>query len=350
MADTSLTPLRDKVTRSDIREAYRQAQDELRETVNYRPEVLQSSRPVDVVHIRQQLLRWWERPGEWQRRFAMQGRRSIEGHEDAPFNATGTQLQIAEGFRDATLYWVSPEMCDLIAAMAPSIPETLPQPPDESGFVLLARSIPGTDAATGGTIYTTGYLWHTVMTVVGPCLAIETYSWRDIVFMYEIMNDELKEMFRQAVPCRLMPTGGSEWPMDQEISDFSKLTADDGIMHDSMVEDRRTLCTFWALASQKIALNETWQPDRATRRKAVREKWKTIPSVRIIRLREPTVRADHGAGRDVEWSHRWIVGKHWRNQWYPSTGQHRPKLIEPYQKGPADKPLKIRETVRALVR
>ena len=42
----------------------------------------------------------------------------------------------------------------------------------------------------------------------------------------------------------------------------------------------------------------------------------------------------------VDWQWRWSVAGHWRDQWYPADGVHRPKFIESYVKGPDDKPLK----------
>ncbi len=43
-------------------------------------------------------------------------------------------------------------------------------------------------------------------------------------------------------------------------------------------------------------------------------------------------------GGDVEWSRRWLVRGHWRNQWYPSEQVHRTIWISPYVKGPEDRP------------
>jgi hypothetical protein len=37
---------------------------------------------------------------------------------------------------------------------------------------------------------------------------------------------------------------------------------------------------------------------------------------------------------------QWLVSGHWRKQFYRSTGEHRPKWIEPYVKGSEDQPLK----------
>ncbi|GAI71048.1 unnamed protein product [marine sediment metagenome] len=57
-----------------------------------------------------------------------------------------------------------------------------------------------------------------------------------------------------------------------------------------------------------------------------------------------------GGHRDVEWACQWIVGGHWRNQWYPSKHEYRPKYIASYIKGPEDKPLRNPGRLFAVVR
>jgi hypothetical protein len=303
------------------------------------------------------MIEWWSGQGAWQHRYAVQGRRAIEdwpegtrGPNEATLDAEAARQWIEDGFREAELFWVSTEMTQVITAMYPTIPDCIPEPPCPNGFVVFSRSIPGTDAESGGMIYTTAYLWRTVVTKIGVCWGIETYAWRDLIHTWRFMTQDERDRFRTVMPLRLHPTGGLEWPVESETSDFSKLVPSSPEMEASMLEDRRILATFWALCSQKITVEETWKPDRNIQRRAKREGWKSIPQVRVIRLREQTSHAANPTGREVEWSHRWLVGAHWRNQWYPSSGEHRPKLIEAYQKGPADKPLVIRETVRALVR
>lgn len=311
-----------------------------------------SLRPVDVVHVRKQMVDWWSQRGEWQYRFALQGRRPIDENDDnSVLDGEVTRRWMVASFQQAELYWVSTEMAQLVSTMAPSIPDCIPEPPCPDGLVVFSRSIPGLDAESGTVIYTTAYLWATVQTKIGWCWAIETFAWRDLIHTWRMMSEEDRLLFRTAMPLRLHPTGGSEWPCDSQTSDFSKLPASNDQMEASMLEDRRILAAFWALCSQRIAVQETYKPDRNLRRQAQREGWKSIPQVRVIRLREPMARSESdGVGRKVEWSHQWWVGEHWRNQWYPSDGQHRPKLIHSYIKGPADKPLIERETVRALVR
>jgi hypothetical protein len=319
--------------------------------VRAQAELLQSLRPSDVAHIRQQLVRWWSHPGEWQLRFAMQGRRKIEGwEENQSVEAEGARWWMAETFKKAELYWVSPEMTEVISTLAPTIPDTLPQPPVPDAFVMFAKSVPGTDAENGNEIFTTGFLWGTMtMYSVGPCIAAESYSWRDLVNIYQGLPEKLQDRYREIYPMRLMPTGGSEWPLDAMTGEFRTLPQETPVQMASILEDRRLLSTFWALCSQRIVVESVDRPTRQAARQAQREGRK-LDEVRVIRLREPATRSRGDAGSDVEWSHRWVVGSHWRNQWYPSSGQHRPKLIEAYVKGPEDKPLKVRETVRALVR
>lgn len=76
------------------------------------------------------------------------------------------------------------------------------------------------------------------------------------------------------------------------------------------------------------------------------------PLVRTVQLRRVSTVRDHDTvPHRVEWSHRWLVSAHWRQQFYRSTEEHRPVLILPYVKGPEDKPLKPpRAKVFAVIR
>jgi hypothetical protein len=54
---------------------------------------------------------------------------------------------------------------------------------------------------------------------------------------------------------------------------------------------------------------------------------------------------------EANYSHRFIVSGHWRNQWYASGQVHRQIWISPYVKGPEDQPLVVRpRRVFSLVR
>ena len=76
------------------------------------------------------------------------------------------------------------------------------------------------------------------------------------------------------------------------------------------------------------------------------------PIVRAVKLRRLRSEAgDAPVPGQVNWAQRWVVSAHWRQQFYPSRNEHRPVLIHPYVKGPADKPLKPpRAKVFAVIR
>ncbi len=108
---------------------------------------------------------------------------------------------------------------------------------------------------------------------------------------------------------------------------------------------------FWRvtqrLMSERIVTSERRQAARPARRDAERSGFDP-GAPRVIELRRPTDREADPEGervRDVEWSHRWVVRGHWRQQWYPSLNGHRQRWIGAYVKGPPDLELVIRERV-----
>ena len=112
----------------------------------------------------------------------------------------------------------------------------------------------------------------------------------------------------------------------------------------------RVYATAMIFMRQKILVPHRERTSRAERRRASRE-GREPEDVFVIRLRatEARVRAAETQG-GVEWSRRWIVRGHWRNQWYPSLGINQPKWIGPYIKGPDGKPLLEPEKLFAVTR
>jgi hypothetical protein len=96
----------------------------------------------------------------------------------------------------------------------------------------------------------------------------------------------------------------------------------------------------WRLMQQTIATRTQHDPSKPVRKRAKRANV-DARKITVIRLRRPTS-AGSDEHRSVEWSHRWLVGGHWRQQWYASIGAHRQIWISPYIKGPDDAPLDVR--------
>jgi hypothetical protein len=115
----------------------------------------------------------------------------------------------------------------------------------------------------------------------------------------------------------------------------------------------RHVATAFAFLHQRIFVTKREAPDRAARRRIAKERPDLgQPVVRVVRLRTAERQQEHRQdGEPVEWSCRWIVRGHWREQWFPKLRKNQPIWITPHVKGPDDKPLRApRATVFAVVR
>lgn len=96
------------------------------------------------------------------------------------------------------------------------------------------------------------------------------------------------------------------------------------------------------LSHQKLSETRPERPPRPAVRRAGR--WRPNPGyITVITLRQPQAKSETTGEVKVEWSHRWLVGGHWRRHWYPKEQRHKWKYIHEYIKGPKDKPLVLRQ-------
>lgn len=98
--------------------------------------------------------------------------------------------------------------------------------------------------------------------------------------------------------------------------------------------------TTFRLMQQRIAAHHPERPDRPARREAKRAGIQGDRDIVVVRLRRERSE-HHGETGEANYSHRFIVSGHWRNQWYPSGQVHRQIWISPYVKGPEDAPLRM---------
>jgi hypothetical protein len=113
------------------------------------------------------------------------------------------------------------------------------------------------------------------------------------------------------------------------------------------IEQLRWLLAFFAFCRQRIITTTTEVAPRHAQRQAQRmnPRLQHDPTVLVVHLRRHLYRpaddattATDAGGRRI--AVRFLVGwpNGFRSQWYPSEGQHRPKWIAPYLKGPEDAP------------
>lgn len=96
------------------------------------------------------------------------------------------------------------------------------------------------------------------------------------------------------------------------------------------------------LMQQRIGHRQSLRPDRAQRRDGIRRGFHEREVVVVRLRREAGDYVRHEPESEANYSHRFIVSGHWRNQWYPSGQVHRQIWISPYVKGPEDQPLVVR--------
>ena len=98
---------------------------------------------------------------------------------------------------------------------------------------------------------------------------------------------------------------------------------------------------FWRLMSQLVMTPEPL-PRQARRQ---RQRDQRIDTVKVLHLRRYRHRMEHeGNGDGIEYSHRFVVEGHWRNQPYGprANPEYHQIWIAPFIKGPEDKPLVIK--------
>lgn len=247
-------------------------------------------------------------------------------------------LDLTGHIGSAQLWWVSPDMQQVLAAAADSVPDfelRSTDAPDRFGAVFFSSPLRGVESRSEDrgerSLYLNAMSWS-VTDVKGTDISqMLIYSWVNVLV--------------QGVR-RWVCIGVANWTAGTRLRDVEDRGDD---QRASVIEDRSRIAALWLLASQTLAAKETEPIPRPAAKRQLREGLE-IPTLRVIRLRH---RRSAGSEQEEsvpqDWSHRWLVSGHWRNQWLPSENRHRPTWIAPYVKGPEDKPLVLKDTVKALV-
>jgi hypothetical protein len=324
--------------------------------------------PASIPELRAAMARQMQSPWEVAQNAAalLAGQGSIV--PPAPTPQASAQILCEQEYRrlrDAELYFVTAEMTRLAVAAGESLPDFHLEPQDvpaPAGFVVFAEPIGSyvnTEAGTPVRVPIVTVSW-------GPCELVRFprggvwftfYSPTDWAGMERLaaqqarrpISSKERQRFRQMrgpltwdneTAQGYGPGGKANYkPGDSHIGDVA-----------SVAPWSQTLRAAWLLMAQpNIAQTEDLHRARASTRRDQRDGLNTGP-VRLLRIRKAT--KAHGApdddGAAREYTCRWMVKGHWRQQWYPSRQVHRPIWINPHIKGPDGKPLKTGETVYLL--
>lgn len=252
-------------------------------------------------------------------------------------------------------YMVMPEMTYVITTAAQQLFERsvesgdwpTPNPSElmtKSGFVV--GKFPGLDVAENDEPFTfDGFMWKETDGIVYWTPDGEQVNGRGIAVL------SLME-----VEGTLFPFDVTGWAYDAPWEYLPGTDYDTnwrpGLTTQSSAWNRVFLYSFFHFIQSRVDVRKA---GRHARRRWERHGPTTSPewgSVRVVALRKSKTSAhgDPDEEHSREWTHRWVVSGHWRNQWYPSEGQHKPIWIDPYVKGDPDKPLIQKDTVFKVVR
>lgn len=112
---------------------------------------------------------------------------------------------------------------------------------------------------------------------------------------------------------------------------------------DTLADVARFFVAACAWLQQKVLTSSGGHIERHRRKQLAREHNAPVPSeVRVIQLRRAESQSYQpivNGNEQIDWSCRWIVNGHWRNQ--PYKNERKLIYIMPYVKGPEDRPLKV---------
>lgn len=347
--------------------------------------------PVEMPDLRSELMAKWATSTGWRMAEMQATKRQAGALLDVKNIDAGIAGQV-EMLNKAELYWVGAEMCELLFATSRSVPSDVTALdlvwPSQFGFIVFAAPWMGmdahddenhvrVDAISWGRMQTEMAVDNRGSREVRDTLTVSFYRcirWDDGLAGTELQLATSMglpmEASRSAVVSRdgriearltgtsWMPLGRSTWPVGdaidaRELIDMNSLNEQEESQVRSMIEDRELMAAlFTLLNTHSVAHIGTEQPPRHIARREQRAGRKEPSQVKVVYLRRPEHEREPGdAEHRVNYSHRWMVSAHWRNQPYgPGRAKRRLQLIPAHVKGPDDKPVIVKSTVKAWVR
>jgi hypothetical protein len=318
----------------------------------------------DAVYAHTDYLNWLHRDGDAVADAWLRDRRQRYGDNAFVPSAVAWHHAILDA-QNTDILWMTTEMMDLVQVAMEDFDPSEPLTPDDiflpSGFLVLPHAFYSRDVNDLKLAWRILY-WRTVdhMITWEADPGDSRYSYNTslegtpeggIRFM-QVSHVDDEDDFSERMPhiMEAMKVRGFHWGVAHATAIPFRYVSD---KREIVGEGDRNASwlVFWRvmqkLMAERIVLKEQRQPGRPARREVARFKYPP-PVLRVIELRRPTSRRPREEdGRDApEWSHRWIVRGHWRNQACgPGHSQRRQKWIAMYEKGPEDLDLIVKQRV-----
>jgi hypothetical protein len=304
-------------------------------------------------------------------------------------SSDGLRQKMERGILMSLPFYIDPRMNALVTAAAESLPvDTVLRPenlPATHGFLLIPDGISEVDLR-GQLMVHNAIAWFQRAGGVDVWFLSNKNDERDMLNIkhHRIFGDEMVRMFPTIMPAvygriefgesvpfsiggtKVLPpevtaeltvikdpkTGSYAWawPQGYDMDEWIANSIEVG-PNPSMI----WLMAVWLLMQQTIVDVRTEPVDRPLRKAAIKRKMKQS-EVSVIALRKRKAASIEGESQ-IEWSHRWLVRGHWRQQWVgPRDGEmgveryQTPIWIHPHIKGPDNAPLLVRDHVYSLER
>jgi hypothetical protein len=246
--------------------------------------------------------------------------------------------------------------------------------PSPTGLVVFEKPIIGTDSNSDQEVQVDAINWGVGTMAPTPsrpnseeCLGISSYRCLNVTAWDKTVTDTLKNNVITSAQAKVLYAnkpveprwsylGRSDWPLVDSLNQapFGECTEQQAL---SFIEDRRIMAAlFTLLAQEAISETEYISIPRQTRRRA--ERVGVAPeanNLRVINLRKRLRNVPAEDGEPIEsagrYSHRWVVNPFYRWQRVgPGRQERRLTLVSGHVRGPEDRPLKLKQEVRAWVR
>ena len=158
-----------------------------------------------------------------------------------------------------------------------------------------------------------------------------TWEWEQGQTLGQMLNATLLQHRKLYGP-------GGKWEYKEQVGEEEFMKAAEGMA--------RFMLAGLAWLNQKVVTVSPGHVERHRRKEFNKKTGQDLRAVQVVQLRRATRPTDAEQPADGteqtqrEYTHRWVVSGHWRNQACgPKSGDRRLTYILPYVKGPDDKPL-----------
>jgi len=246
-----------------------------------------------------------------------------------PMSARYLQQHITDIFSQADTYYISEEIADVLVGAFDTLPSTPlgdVRPNSLYGWAFFQRPI------VCPFLTRFDHMWEVQGLAWGPVGRDSAGGLNLSIFVRSPRSSHL--------PCSGMISWPWESGWDRPWSPTEEVT--DWI--------RKLVFSFFAFIRQECVSIQSQSASRPIRRH-LPPSYIADPVIKIIQLRRRSPATNGLEPQSRDYSCRWLVRGHWRNQFYPSSKSHRPRFIPAYVKGPDDKPLKsTKSSIFAVVR